>query len=726
MPCPTHHAFRTTAISAAACLLLGSAFAQTATPTTRLETVTITSRNEPLPAVGGWNLPLGQLPFQAGIVSAETLRDIGATRLSDITRVDPAVSDAYNTEGYWDYLTLRGFVIDNRFNYRRDGLPINAETSIPLGNKERVEVLKGTSGLQAGTSAPGGLVNLVVKRPLDLPLRSVELGWREKGSVRGAVDISQRFGNEQVFGLRVNAVAEKLDPQVRNASGEKHLLALAGDWRIGSGTLIEAEIEHSRQSQPSVPAFSMLGNAVPAPVDPRINLNNQPWSLPVVLAGNTGSLRLTQRLTDNWRATAHLASQQLRSDDRIAFPFGCFDAATGTYYGDRYCPNGDFDLYDFRSDNERRRSDSLELAVHGKLQTGAVTHQLSAGALRNVVRHRFEKLAFNPVGTGNVNGRVTTPADPSLTSDNTNRDESSTELFVRDSIALTPRLTAWLGARHSRIERSSIRTDGSEALSYRQSFTTPWLAASYSISQGTMVYASHGHGIESDAVANRARYTNRGQALPALRSRQTEVGIKGSNNGNGAGSGLSWGIAAFDISRPAYGDFGVDCFSDAVPGTCTRRSDGDAVHRGIELEAGWHGGPWMVQASAQWLHARRHGSADPSVNGKRPTNVPAATLKLLARYDVAAIPGLSIDGGLVAESDRMVLPDNSARIAGHGRIDAGLRFVQTTPNARLLWRAGVDNLFDRRAWRESPYQFSHAYLFPMAPRTFRVSVEALL
>ena len=76
---------------------------------------------------------------------------------------------------------MRGFVIDNRFNYRRDGLPINAETSIPLDNKVQIEVLKGTSGMQAGTSAPGGLVNFVVKRPTDAPLRRASLGLARGG-----------------------------------------------------------------------------------------------------------------------------------------------------------------------------------------------------------------------------------------------------------------------------------------------------------------------------------------------------------------------------------------------------------------------------------------------------------------------------------------------------------------------------------------------------------------
>jgi iron complex outermembrane receptor protein len=71
---------------------------------------------------------------------------------------------------------MRGFTLDNRFNYRRDGLPISAETSLPLDNKERIEILKGTSGIQAGTSAPGGLVNYVIKRPTEQDCATC--GWK--------------------------------------------------------------------------------------------------------------------------------------------------------------------------------------------------------------------------------------------------------------------------------------------------------------------------------------------------------------------------------------------------------------------------------------------------------------------------------------------------------------------------------------------------------------------
>ena len=167
-----------------------------------LAPVTVTGKS-PVPAsVAGWgDVPLSRAPVAATSVDAEQMRDAGARRLSDLMRFDASVGEAYDTEGYVDYFTVRGFVIDNRFNFRRDGLPINAETSIPLENKSRVDILKGLSGLQAGTSAPGGLVDLVVKRPLDAPLRSAFLEWRGRGSVLGSVDIGQRSDRDLRTGL---------------------------------------------------------------------------------------------------------------------------------------------------------------------------------------------------------------------------------------------------------------------------------------------------------------------------------------------------------------------------------------------------------------------------------------------------------------------------------------------------------------------------------------------
>ncbi|RZL88116.1 MAG: TonB-dependent siderophore receptor, partial [Variovorax sp.] len=305
-----------------------------------LSTVTVDARAAaPQADVSGFgDLPLREVPLSATVIDSATLRATGARRLADLTQFDASVTDAYNSAGYWDYLTVRGFVLDNRFNYRREGLPISAETSIALDNKERVEILRGTSGIQAGTSAPGGLVNYVVKRPTERDLREVRAEVTGRGGVLGAVDLGGRFGIERQFGYRLNAAVENLKPRTFDLDGQRHLFSLAADWRVTRDSLFEAEVEYSKKTQPSQNGFSLLGNTLPAPVDPRLNLNNQRWSQPSVFEGLTGTLRFTQAIDANWRWSAQLGQQRLKSDDRLAYAFGC--GAEGNF--DRYCSDGTF------------------------------------------------------------------------------------------------------------------------------------------------------------------------------------------------------------------------------------------------------------------------------------------------------------------------------------------------------------------------------------------------
>ncbi|ODU09920.1 MAG: TonB-dependent receptor [Rubrivivax sp. SCN 71-131] len=703
---------RRTPPALAALLLVWAALSPAAAADTAPQTVTITGRSSSNSAsISGFgDVPLARAPFAATVISTNQLEDAGITGLADLTRLDAGTTDAYNAPGYWSLMAVRGFTLDPRANMRRDGLPINAETVIPLANKRALELLKGTSGLQAGTSAPGGLVNLSVKRPAG-HLRQASLSWQQDESVIAAVDLGD---GDTAFGWRVNAELGHLRPRLRDSRGNRRLLALAVDAEPVAGTLLEAEIEYSRQSQPSTPGLSLLGNHLPSArdIDPRINLNNQAWSLPMVMGGRTGSVRLTQALAGEWRLVAHAMRQRLDSDDRIAFPFGCSSEDDYT----RYCSDGSFDLYDFRSEGERRTSDALELSLQGRARLAGIEHALRLGVLQSRQRASFGRQAYNWVGIGHIDGSALVPADPALTDENTDRDERSTELQLQDHAALTPDLGLWLGLRHTRLDRRSVRTDGSRATSYEQSFTTPWLAASYALGADTLAYASWGQGIESTVAPNRSRYTNAGQALAALRSRGVEIGLKQRRDA------LDWSLAAFDIRRPEWADIG-SCSAD---GSCTRQADGDSRHRGIEAEAEWRTGAWSLRGSALWLHARREGSLQPGLNGMQPTNVPARSLKAQSAYNVAGVPGLALLAFVTREGRRMVLPDNSIATPGWTRVDLALRYAHALGQHKLVWRAGIDNLADTRAWKESPYQYGHAYLYPLAPRTWSLSLQASL
>ncbi|MDP9600661.1 UNVERIFIED_ORG: iron complex outermembrane receptor protein [Variovorax paradoxus] len=660
---------------------------------------------------GFGDVPLRELPISATVIDSKQLQASGARRLADLTQFDSSVTDAYNSAGYWDYLTVRGFVLDNRFNYRREGLPISAETSIPLDNKELVEILRGTSGIQAGTSAPGGLVNYVVKRPTEQDLRAVRIETTSRGSLLGAIDLGGRFGENRQFGYRINVASENLKPLTHNLDGNRNLFSLAADWRITRDSVLEFEIEQSRKTQPSQNGYSLLGSVLPAPVDPRINLNNQPWSQPSVFKALTGTLRFSQALNADWRWSAQIGQQRLKTDDRLAYAFGC--GAEGNY--DRYCSDGTFDVYDFRSENERRTQTAGSINLKGNVTTGSVRHELGFGLMQSRVRNRFDNQAYNYAGTGNIWGTAIVPPAPDATTPQTNRDEKSTEFSVQDAIRWNDRFTTWLGARHTRLDRSSIGNDGSNPTGYKQDVTTPWIAASYAIQPGLMAYASWGRGVESQVVPNKiSQYSNAGQALPALRSRQWELGIKGGSDA------FNWQLAWFDISRPMTN-------IDLCSGLCEVRNDGKAVHRGLEAGAQWSQGPWRIGGSLTLIDAKRRGStANPALNGESPTNVPKQVLRAQTAYRFASVPGLEVAGQLSYEGRRNVLPDGSVTLPSWTRVDAVLRYDTKLRGANASWTLSIDNLFDRRYWKESPYQFSHVYLFPGAPRTLRLGLSVAL
>ncbi|RSZ34544.1 TonB-dependent siderophore receptor [Variovorax beijingensis] len=705
----------------ATAFLLAAGGAQAQQPTD-LPAITVNeSSAAPQADVSGFgDVPLRELPLSATVIDSMQLRTSGARRLADLTQFDSSVTDAYNSAGYWDYLTVRGFVLDNRFNYRREGLPISAETSIPLDNKERIEILRGTSGIQAGTSAPGGLVNYVVKRPTEQDLRTLRIETTSRGSVLGALDLGGRFGANREFGYRLNIASENLKPLVHDLDGNRNMFSLAGDWRITRDSVLEFEIERSHKTQPSQNGFSLLGSTLPAPVDPRINLNNQPWSQPSEFNALTGSVRFSQALDADWRWSAQIGQQRLKTDDRLAYAFG-FDChpESNFSYCDRYGPDGTFDFYDFRSENERRTQTAGSLGLKGNVMTGSVRHELGFGLLASRVRNRFQDQAYNYVGTGNVWATAIVPPDPTLTDANTNRDERSTELSVQDAIRWNSRFTTWLGVRHTRLDRDSIRTDGTRPTGYKDGITTPWMAASFAIQPGLLAYASWGKGVESQVVPNKSsQYTNAGEALPALTSRQWELGLKGGSDV------FAWQLAWFDIKRPMTN---LDACNRLGTTPCDGRYDGSAVHRGLEAGAQWNTGPWRLAGSLTLIDAKRRGStAEPATNGQSPTNVPKQVLRAQAGYRVASVPGLELLGQLSHEGRRNVLPDGSIALPSWTRVDAVLRYDTRLRGVNTSWSIAIDNLFDRRYWKESPYQFGHVYLFPGAPRTLRLGLSVSL
>src|ERR1035437_1233268 len=708
------------ALTAAATL---SASAQPAPQ--RLDTITVTGKAEPLldvenADVSGFGAALAKTPQSVSVLTADLLTLNAVQSLSQMLKLDASLADSYNTTGYIESLSIRGFLLDQNGNFSRNGLAISNYVPIALESMDRVEVLKGVAGLQSGVSAPGGLVNYVTKMPLKEAFTSATLALDGNGGSKVHLDSNVLLG---AVGLRLNLVDEQLHPNFDHANGTRQLLSLALATALSPDTSVSTDFEYQRKSQPSVPGLGLLdsngdgkGDTLPAASTGLLNLNNQSWSLPFQVSSTTAQVALNHRLSADWKTRIALSTQTTMINDRLAFPDGCSSAAVYVYPG--LCGNGEVDVYDYRSEGEKRTLSSWDAHIDGKFQVLGSAQAVRFGMSGRNARADLPAMqAYNWVGTSNIYTPLALSADPSLTVLNTNSREHALEGYARLTSDLGKSVQSFVGLRVSRLSRGSELSDGTQPVAYEQTLNTPWAGLAWSPSSSTMVYASWGQGVELEVVPNRPMdFANYGQTLPALKSEQTEIGLKWQANPR-----LLLTAAAFKIDKPYADDLpgtGVDALPVRVAGAKMAR------HRGLELAAtGRVGTALSLQASLMALDAKYTQAVDPSLVGQRVTNVPRLKGSLFADYKIAALPGLALNALATFESTKTATADGSVELPSAWQLDAGLSYQQRIAGKPALWRLNVENLTNRIYWREGPTtDWGGIYLFASTPRTLRLSV----
>jgi iron complex outermembrane recepter protein len=708
--------FRLHLLATAGCAAISTgSWSQTALPT-----VSITATRNPNEQSLISSSSLFETPISLNSLSAEQLRAQGVTSLSNVIKNDAAAGDAYNTLGYIESMSLRGFLLDNRFNYRRDGLPISNHAPAVLENKQRLEILKGTSGAQAGVSAPGGLVNWIIKKPTDVPLALVSAEVSERGTTLFSGDLGGRLANDQ-FGYRINASAGQRRPFADQAPGDKQFISGYFDWRLDARQSFAIEAEWLKSKQISVPGFALLdsnqdgvGDRLPAVPRATVNLNNQSWSQPFESRSQAGSLRYLFAVNEQFQAGARLGWQNIRTQDRIAFPDGCSADVTYVYPG--LCANGDVDVYDFRSENEQRNTRSADAFLRGKGAIGSVTHDWRITYLNSRYQERFEdKQAYNFVGISNIFSPVALPSDATPTATNTNSQIKTTELSFTDTVKFA-QWQALIGLRHTRLSAQSEKTDGSDAVQYTQQFTTPWFALAYQVTKDQLVYVSAGKGIETEFVPNRPdRFVNYGQALPTLVSQQWELGYR-----------QKWGTghvsaAVFSIRKP---------YSDDIVGAADQpvlRVAGARVgrHRGAELN--WQqtfGLQWDFDANVAFLDARQVVNVDAQYLNKRTVNISPVQVRFNALWKSQA--QWSWLNSISVRSGKPVTRDNAVKLGSAWQWDSLFTWTIKDSNThQLSARVGITNVLNKPYWKDAPTQpWGGIYLFAAEPRAFRLLISS--
>ncbi|HEV2622655.1 MAG TPA: TonB-dependent siderophore receptor [Frateuria sp.] len=664
------------------------------------------------------NASLHDTPAAVTVVARKQLDDRQIRTLSELAREDASLGDNYAPVGYYQDIAIRGYPLDLATGLRFNNLTIAGEQRIALEDKQQVEVLKGLAGLQAGVMEPGGVVNFVSKRPADV--REATLGTDTHGSRYGALDVGGWL--TPAFGLRANLAWEDTHSYVQHADGRRNFYAIAADWHITPAATLELDSDYQASAQRSVSGYQLLGgHAIPQHADPTRMLGFEPWQQPVSIHAANTSARFSYAFSDDWRL--RLAAGHSRSviDDNVAFAYGCFysPACISGEPGNFFAPNGDYDVYDYRSPGDTRIDDEARATLEGHFDTGTVSHQLTLGtsAFRRLNDQRA--YVYDYVGTANIADR-----DPPYFAPSPNQPGPSERrltswqhaLFALDRLHLGEQWQLVAGGRFVRLHERAYDNAGAPERDTRMSRALPQAAVLWQPSEPLTTYLSYSEGL---SLGMEAPYwtSNDGQMLAPRLSRQLEAGVKYQ-----VGDAMELTGALYRIRQPYQ-----FAQPDASPAGFTFVQHGEEVHTGLELGA--HGRiseNLSLTASASMIRARAQDTGTAAYEGHQVVNVPRLRTAVYADYRLPFAPQLSLLGGWRYASANVATPDGRVRVAAYNVFDAGLRYTAVVDGHALTLRLSIDNLFNRFYWRDTGSSLGDSYLFPGAPRLARLSVSYAL
>lgn len=201
--------------------------------------------------------PILETPRSISVVTSDEIEARADQTVSEALRYTAGVSNTFQERSSLgrEYPYIRGFLV---YQYL-DGLKLHdSNWGVEPYGLERIEVLKGPSSILFGQSSPGGLINLVSKRPTDAPYREVVLQTGSYGRLQGGFDVGGPVGNTNELTYRLTGLGRYAGGEIAFTRDERAYIAPAFTWKPDGATTFT--ILASYQYDPGL----FLAQALPA------------------------------------------------------------------------------------------------------------------------------------------------------------------------------------------------------------------------------------------------------------------------------------------------------------------------------------------------------------------------------------------------------------------------------------------------------------------------------
>lgn len=537
------------------------------------------------------SMSLRDTPQSVSVVTQQRIEDQGLVSITDVINNVTGVSvNQYETNraGF----TARGFDINN---LQIDGVPTtwdqawsSGEVASSLAIYDRVEVVRGATGLMTGAGNPSAAINLVRKRANSKEFKgSAEIGvgsWNER---RVLVDVSTPVNEDQTLRARVVGERQEGDTWVDLMSNKSQTVFATIEADLSPNTLLS--VGFSRQENK---ARGPMWGGVPVWYSDGSRTN---WDRSKTTAANWTRwdstyenyfANLEHRFDNGWKLRADYSMGDRSGDSYLLYLYGAPNRATGLGMGGGA---GSYQTGTEQSD--------IGLHASGPFQLMGRSHELAFGYTHSEQKFKSDTRGYIGVPVGNFNSWNGSVAEPAWNPLGYYQNDTTTQdaMYAVARLSLADPLKLILGARVTNYEKS-----GNAASLPRPYQTlkvdrevTPYAGLIYDINDNFSAYASYTDIFQPQNVSDIS-----GKYLDPIVGKSAEAGIKGEFfDGR-----LNASFSLFHIKQDNLGQ----STGTYIPGTTNfayrpaagATSDGYEFDLAGELAPGWNASAGYTQYDA--------------------------------------------------------------------------------------------------------------------------------
>ncbi|MCC2003831.1 ferrichrome porin FhuA [Enterobacter bugandensis] len=715
---PINTSLRKVAVVVATAVAGMSAFAHAAETPKKEDTITVTAA--PAAQESAWgpaatiaarqsatgtktDTPIQKVPQSISVVTAEEMALHQPRSVKEALSYTPGV--AVGTRGAsntYDYLVIRGFAADGQSqNNYLDGMKLQGnfynDAVIDPYMLERAEIMRGPVSVLYGKSSPGGLLNMVSKRPTTEPLKEIQFKVGTDSLFQTGFDFSDAIDDDGVYSYRLTGVARSNNSQQEDKGEQRYAIAPSFSWRPDDKTTFT--FLSYFQNEPETGYYGWLPKE--GTVDPLPNGDRLPTNFNEGAKNNTYSRNqkmvgysVDHEFNDTFTVRQNLRYAQNKTSQNSVYGYGmCSDPLYSSNPASSPCASvpqsqwGHTLTRQYVIDNEKLENFSVDTQLQSKFATGTLDHTLLTGVdfmrMRNDIDSWFGYAgSVAPSDIYNLDRGdfdFGSHPGPSGAYQVLNK-QKQTGIYAQDQIEWDKVLVT-LGGRYDWANQESYNRV-TNTTSARDDTQFTWRGGvNYLFDNGVTPYFSYSESFEpaSQTGAN-------GNVFAPSKGKQYEAGVKYVPNDRPIViTGAVYQLTKTNnlMADPAGSFFSVE--------------GGEIRARGVELEAKAALSA-SVNVVGSYTYTDAEYTTDTNYKGNTPAQVPKHMASVWGDYTMfdGPLSGLTLGTGVRYTGSSKGDPANSFTVGSYTLVDALVRYdLARVGMAGSNVALHVNNLFDR-------------------------------